>query len=497
MKHALILLAMALCAAALTLAREEPPALPAPPVPPNGGPRAAMDAALPISARPDRRPLRSNSLSHLVDALPHVARGEHYVVHTDVSEHVADDSLQLLEAAWPLFCERFGREAVAKSRDGRLPIFIYGCRDVYRFRRYPGMEPWVDRASGFYDRIHGIGHVEYASFPYSQRRLVLHEAAHQFHYLSLGKGRRDIFPRWYVEGVANDLERHEWDGRQLRLGVHETPFTVGHEDIALAWFQSPQFDLPRVLGGSALSWIEDDRDRRAVGFVLVRYLRQSRFADWFARFEQCVSAGIRAPSFPREARLRDVQDDVIRFAQSILPARSTPQYEWRRRADRVEACVRTGSSGFWPFLERVDDAVPVSIGFEVDSELFDSDGIGFVVGYRDSMNYTVVVFKRRLEQLLITTRENGSWSRERYFDLDPVSEPRGAREARGIDLELELTAGGTIRVAREGQIVATDEAPLAGGTGRLGFWGESDDLTGANHGTRTFRFGRVRSNGAR
>lgn len=481
MNHASILLAAVLSAAAPALAADDPP---------NEGARAAL-GAVPVAERANRTPLQTYALSHLVAVLPFVARGPHYVVQTDVSERVADDSLRLLEAAWPLFRARFGRDAVAKSRDGRLPIFIYSCRDVYRFRRYPGMEPWVDRASGFYDRIHGIGHVEYAPQPYSQHRLVLHEASHQYHYLSLGKGRRDIFPRWYVEGVANDLERHEWDGRRLRIGIEATPFTVGHEDIAAAAFRAAPFDLMRLLDGGALSWIPDDRDRRAIGFVLVRYLRQSRFADWFARFEERVSAGLRAPSFPTDVLMSDVVDDLIRYADSIRPARSTPQYEWQRRGDDVEACVRTGSSGSWPLFERDDELAPVSMSFVVESELLDTDGIGFVVGFRDAMNYTVVVFKRQLEQLLITTRENGVWSREQYFDLDPIGDPRG------VELRLEVDEDGALRVIRGGDVVVTDEEPVESFAGHVGLWGETVDLTGANRGTRTFRFGRVRASGAR
>ena len=51
---------------------------------------------------------------------------------------------------------------------------------------------------------------------YFSRMLFLHELIHQFHYLA----RTDNSGRdgWYVEGLAEALSRHDWDGECVRLG---------------------------------------------------------------------------------------------------------------------------------------------------------------------------------------------------------------------------------------------------------------------------------------
>src|SRR5690606_28751452 len=143
-------------------------------VPTDGG---AVPAARPTVAAP--------SFATLVAALPYVAQGDRYEVRSDVSPEAAAECLAVLEAAWPAFVERFGVVAVPRAGT-RLPVHVYRTRDVYREHLVAGMEPWNPPAAGFYDRVHGVGHLEWSPRAYSTRRLLLHEAAHQFHYLALG-----------------------------------------------------------------------------------------------------------------------------------------------------------------------------------------------------------------------------------------------------------------------------------------------------------------------
>ncbi len=425
----------------------------------------------------------------LVAALPFVAEGERYEVRTDLSPEVASETLAVLEAAWPAFVDRFGREAVPRS-GRRLPIHVYRSRDLYRAHQSSGMEPWSVSAAGFYDRVHGVGHLEWSPLPYSQRRLLLHEAAHQFHYLSLGRGRRDIFPRWYVEGVANDLDRHRFAGGAVALGVEEVPFTLGHEDLAHANVVGRAFDLARLLDGGAMSWVETDRERKAVGHVLVRFLRSHedvRVRRWFARFEAAVSRGYPPPRWPEHLpSVTRTAEEFERFVTRLRPARTTPQCEWQRRGTEVRACVLTGGSSSWPCVAAPGPGEATSLRFEVGHALHPSDGIGFVVGFVDAANFSVVVFKDRLRRLLVTTRRDGRWIEERTVEVEAPERTRGAI------LELDRGSDGRFRVGLDGRARFEGDLPADLRAGGSGFWGEAADAPGRNPGSRLFRFSDVR-----
>src|SRR5690606_25113375 len=61
-----------------------------------------------------------------------------------------------------------------------------------------GREVWLaDQASDYY-----------------RRHLLLHEGTHAFMYTVLGGDA----PTWYIEGMAELLGGHRWDGMQLTLG---------------------------------------------------------------------------------------------------------------------------------------------------------------------------------------------------------------------------------------------------------------------------------------
>lgn len=456
------------------------PPRPVPPVPP------AAAANLPATATRSAAPFAA-----LTAALPYVAVGARYRVQSDVSREVADECLVVLEAAWPLFAERFVREARPRGGASHLPIHVYRTRDVYRAHQSAGMEPWTAQAAGFYDRVHGVGHLEWSPLAYSQRRLLLHEAAHQFHYLSLGAGRRDIFPRWYVEGVANDLDRHRYVDRRLELAVDDVPFTLGHEDLAVQHIRSPSFDLARLLEGGAMTWIEGERDRKAVGHVIVRFFRGHRedaVRGWFRQFETAVSRG-RPPlpwsdDLPSQARLRE---DLARLAAELVPARTAPQSEWQRLGSEVRACVLTGGSSCWPCLAGPVPGGTTSLRFDVGHALHPSDGIGFVLGFVDAGNFSVAVFKDRLKRLLVTTRRDGRWTEEHLVDVRPPE------SAHGVTLELESEADGQFRVGLDGQVLFSGSLPGPLRAGGTGFWGEASDAPGQNPGSRLFRFQQVRS----
>jgi len=119
---------------------------------------------------------------------------------------------------------------------------------------------------------------------YYNATLLLHEMTHQFHLLArTGNSAR---PAWYLEGAAEHLSRHDWDGRCLRLG--RTPI-LSQEDfpaLALAELGANGLDLPSILSGvSAPS--------RPIDRALWQYLDRGdggRYHDGFRAFRDQVDA---------------------------------------------------------------------------------------------------------------------------------------------------------------------------------------------------------------
>ena len=170
----------------------------------------------------------------------------HYALRTDLGEAFASETLRVLEAAWPQL-ERYFGHAPPLLRNQRLAFRVYRHRhDWTRFLRRKNVfvrSGW----SGVFDGRTASLHLQ-ESARYT-RKLVLHEAVHQFHQLACcRKGR----PRttWYSEGLAEYLSGHTWDGETLRLGVVPTLAGQRHATRALEHMaQDASYDVVRALRG--------------------------------------------------------------------------------------------------------------------------------------------------------------------------------------------------------------------------------------------------------
>ncbi len=80
-----------------------------------------------------------------------------------------------------------------------------------------GLDPSAaDGAGGFYHPATRRAYLSVQPSVWYTRVLFLHELAHQAHRQS--RGPTEV-QGWYVEGVAEFLSRHDWDGQCLRLGA--------------------------------------------------------------------------------------------------------------------------------------------------------------------------------------------------------------------------------------------------------------------------------------
>jgi len=141
----------------------------------------------------------------------------HYELHFEGNPARGAEFARVLEAAWPEYRRIFGAEP-ALEKGQRLKVRVFADRNGWAaaIRADGGVPP--TSAGGFYWPPTKTAFLfEQPTRSYT-RTLLLHEAAHQFHYLACTHNRQPGAP-WYTEGIAEYAAEHFWDGETLRLGV--------------------------------------------------------------------------------------------------------------------------------------------------------------------------------------------------------------------------------------------------------------------------------------
>lgn len=197
-------------------------------------------------------------------------RGAHYEIHSEGEPAEAEDWLRVLEAAWPQFTEYFEGQPRLK-RDERMQVHMYNSHASYKAGceadgvGYPG-------GGGFYAFKTSKAYFFRQPSAYYTRALLIHECAHQFH--NRMHGNREM-AGWYVEGVAEDLAQHAWDGRRLQLAIVAPISLENYPGQALDLISRSEFDLDK--------WKDDGGGiDRPVGMHMVRLMRTHQ--SWEARF---------------------------------------------------------------------------------------------------------------------------------------------------------------------------------------------------------------------
>jgi hypothetical protein len=202
-----------------------------------------------------------------------VAESEHYRLEAETSKAEAEEMTRVLEAAWGEFESFFG--ATPELEEGeRLAVFFGATRQSFAERlRADGSS--VPKSGGYYSPKTRTAYLWRQPTTYYTRCLLIHEASHQFHYLARTKNRHLRVP-WYVEGLAEYLSRHTWDGERLELGVLPV---LSLKDFSAATSR-------RLENGNGLvaSVVEGAEGGRAYYWALVRFLVNGEDGRWRKRF---------------------------------------------------------------------------------------------------------------------------------------------------------------------------------------------------------------------
>ncbi|MCO4772839.1 MAG: hypothetical protein KDA24_22595 [Deltaproteobacteria bacterium] len=169
---------------------------------------------------------------------------EHYRLHLrGVGDDEAEELGRIAETAWDAWQAYFSQ---GFDVDAPLEAYVEGDYNAFAQRLITdGLDPDdASGAGGYYHPSTRRAYLYAQPSVWFTRVLFLHELAHQAHGEARDSG--DV-PGWYVEGVAEFVSRHDWDGTCLRLGV--TPH-LSLEDPAAA----AASDVPGV---SLAEWFDD------------------------------------------------------------------------------------------------------------------------------------------------------------------------------------------------------------------------------------------------
>lgn len=210
---------------------------------------------------------------------------------------------------------------------------------------------------------------------------MLHEATHQFHFLARLKGQN--LPFWYVEGVAETLGRHDWDGKCVALGV--VPL-LSWEDIpadALPEVSAAGFNLGPIVSGATVP-------SRAVSWSIYEFLEHGQGGihhDAFKAYRDAVDANQANPSFAAlvgdPKALSPLRAAHVATAQEPM----TPVYtEWTHVGQHA---AYGDSLVYFSLAVTRNEAAHFEAQYDVPTAASWSAGV--VVGYQDNKNFSALM----------------------------------------------------------------------------------------------------------
>ena len=338
--------------------------------------------------------------------------GAHYRLTSSGAKAEAEEWVRVLEAAWPLYEEFFGK-APKLAKGERLAVTFVETRDDMNaaIRAAGGTPPGI--AGGYYDPGSKTAFAWRQPSVWMTRALLIHECCHQFHRLArISDGVSP--PAWYVEGVADHIAHHTWDGQRLRLGVVPMVTLEDWPTAALATLKSGKPRFEDVIEGRA------ELDRPLCEH-LVRYLVQGgegklrrRFDDIAADLDRGSKVGwtVFTRTFGAEQKLRD---EVRAFTVSKQQPWESLFVEWDSRG---EAALRGSSPSVMALCRRRAETRQVIAN--VRRPAGGAWKAGVLLRYAGPRDYVVGLIDNG-RRVYIDRLRDGSWERLADVEAPPAA----------------------------------------------------------------------------
>lgn len=319
----------------------------------------------------------------------------HYDISVEGGMDPADVG-NMLEQLYSRLQTYFGTEP-----PGRLAIGIYATREQWA-RALQADGQWVPpQAGGYYAPQTRKAYLWLQPTPYFTRQLILHEATHQFHWLT-STGNRDPNATWYTEGLAEYFGMHNWDGRRLETGVIPAMTLEDYPATAIKDFESVGGDLDRIF-----SFVSRPASWAMVHFLIANYPEQfrafsrrlDRGEDSSAAFRKVFGSDLAKFSGPCRAWIRDhAQPWEIVWTS------------WQQRGESMES---DSSSVALTVMKTVCPTLTVEL-----QSLSRGGTAGLVFGYRSPEDFYMFQVQST-SQVAVYHRQNGSWNKLLTKDYKP------------------------------------------------------------------------------
>ena len=202
--------------AATKVVQQQPPTLPQSPpatviVSPEKQTKPAMQP-LPIQIDGPAAAARKNPLDaeKILAQGIRTVQGKHLTLYTDMPVNADIQGLpKIVELAIPQWCEYFN---IAAEKMASWKVTVCLIQDRKKFDAaglIPSTLPSFDHGYAFGNRLF----INEQPSAYYRRHLLLHEATHAFMFENFSSAG----PPWYMEGMAELLATHAWNGTELQL----------------------------------------------------------------------------------------------------------------------------------------------------------------------------------------------------------------------------------------------------------------------------------------
>ena len=313
-----------------------------------------------------------------------------YIESLDVDE-VAD----LVEQFHTQATAFFGGKSPA---DSVLAVTIFATRERFHAALKADGQPEV-QAGGYYSPERKKVYLFVQPSAYFTRQLLLHEIAHQFHFLVACENRGPKLGM-YTEGIAEFLAMHDWDGKRLTIATIPSISLEDYPAAALTHFiQTLDRGFVRMLDGLV-------RADRPEAWATVRFLWQEdpmRFREWCDRLDRHED--------PVEARRAVYGDeDLAASFEKWLESHQQPwriaTIAWQQRGEWIEGSSPNNTVGIALLKNAPAESFLIQMKPGAAPVL-----AGIVVNYHGADDYRLLQWSSR-ESVSLLRRKNGKWTRE-------------------------------------------------------------------------------------
>lgn len=370
----------------------------------------------------------------------------HYQLYAELPKDGAEEMARMLEAAYPAFQDYFTATPPLAAGE-HLSVKVFADEPAWAAGLMADGVMVPAEAGGYYAPSTKTAYLYKQGNPYYTHVLLLHEATHQFHYLARLKGQN--LPFWYVEGVAESLGRHDWDGKCVALGV--VPL-LSWEDIpadALPEVSSAGFDLGNIVNGGMVP-------SRAVSWSIYEFLDHGAGGahhDAFKAYRDAVDANQANPSFA--TLVGDPKALAPLLAAHVATAQEPMQPVYTEWTHVGQHAAFGDSLVYFSLAVTRDKASHFEARYDVPTTATWAAGV--VLGYQDSKNYSALVLAQDGKlSLWVSTAGNLIFN-------NAGTAPTSMGNGTGL-LAADYNAGGMVTATVNGKAVSQAVAlPARGG----------------------------------